>query len=69
MSEYHVASTDKPDELAKVLSHALGEKGMNQQELHFETKDVHGFKKERCETCFSFIVMKKKHQLQIFITS
>ena len=27
MSEYHVATTDKPDELAKVLSHALGEKG------------------------------------------
>lgn len=30
MSEYHVATTDKPDELAKVLSHALGQKGINQ---------------------------------------
>ncbi|KAL9984278.1 hypothetical protein ACROYT_G006553 [Oculina patagonica] len=28
MSEYHVATTDKPDELAKVLSHALGQKGV-----------------------------------------
>ena len=27
MSEYHVATTDKPDELANVLMRALGEKG------------------------------------------
>ena len=27
MSEYHVATTDKPDELANVLIRALGEKG------------------------------------------
>lgn len=27
MSEYHVATTDKPDELANVLVRALGEKG------------------------------------------
>lgn len=30
MSEYHVATTDKPDELAKVLLHSLGEKGNTQ---------------------------------------
>lgn len=35
MSEYHVASTDKPDELAKVLSHALGEKGMESVGIAF----------------------------------
>ena len=27
MSEFHTATTDKPDELANVLSRALGEKG------------------------------------------
>lgn len=31
MSEYHFATVDKPDELANVLSRALGEKGMNQR--------------------------------------
>ena len=27
MSDYHIATTDKPDDLANVLSRALGEKG------------------------------------------
>lgn len=27
MSDYHIATTDTPDDLANVLSHALGEKG------------------------------------------
>jgi len=28
MSDYHIATTDKPDDLANVLSRALGEKGV-----------------------------------------
>ena len=27
MSDYHIATTDKPDDLANVLARALGEKG------------------------------------------
>lgn len=34
MSEYHVATTDKPDELANVLMRALGEKGTVKKKRH-----------------------------------
>lgn len=34
MSEYHVATTDKPDELANVLMRALGEKGRKSTNSH-----------------------------------
>ena len=45
MSEYHVATTDKPDELANVLVRALGEKGRestnNNSNLLFIRKKLH----------------------------
>jgi len=37
MSEYHVATTDKPDELANVLMRALGEKGRKSIEIEHGT--------------------------------
>ena len=37
MSEYHVATTDKPDELANVLMRALGEKGRKSIEIEYGT--------------------------------
>ena len=37
MSEYHVATTDKPDELANVLLRALGEKGRTSIEIEFRS--------------------------------
>ena len=46
MSEFHVATTDKPDELANVLMRALGEKGGRQLKLNV----VPG-KKNVCSQC------------------
>lgn len=37
MSEYHVATTDKPDELANVLMRALGEKGGKSTEIEYSS--------------------------------
>ena len=37
MSEYHIATTDKPDELANVLMRALGEKGTKSIKIEFSS--------------------------------